>query len=198
MDKAFVDDPTVTWVSLLPEVFESEHHRYVAMCAEPAFAANTVYASNNFEAAAIWYPPGVAVHDDDYECFKQSVRFPDKIQGLGELAMACDQFRPTSPHWTLELIAVDPAVHSKGLGRALMLFGLAICDQQNLPTFLVSSNVRNLPFYERLGFEAVGEVRLTGKPAMFPMLRRPRPTHSFPAFRNAVSLLPGTNLCIMS
>lgn len=173
MDKAFADDPTVLWVSDLPEVFEAEHHRYVAMCADPAFDAGGVHATPGFEGAAIWYPPGVGVNDNTYEAFKATVRFPGKIAGLGELAEASDAFRPSGPHWTLELVAVDPNIQSKGIGSRLMRFGLDVCDAENLPVFLASSNPANLPFYERLGFVRAGEVDLPGKPPMYPMIRHP-------------------------
>ena len=98
MDKAFASDPTVLWVSESPEVFASEHHRYVQMCAEPAFDHGGVHATSGFEGAAIWYPPGVGVSDADYESFKETVQFPDKIAGLSELAEACDTYRPEEPH----------------------------------------------------------------------------------------------------
>lgn len=174
MDKAFVGDPTVLWVSELPEVFASEHHRYVQMCAEPAFDHGGVHATANFEGAAIWYPPSIEVSDVDYENFRKIVRFPDKIGALGEIVEACDQYRPEEPHWTLELIAVDPAFQNKGVGGKLMAFGLAICDRASSPIYLASSNSANLPFYERLGFTQVAEVQNSGMPTMYPMIRRYR------------------------
>jgi GNAT superfamily N-acetyltransferase len=174
MDKAFADDPTVLWYSGLPKVFASEHHRYVQMCAEPAFDHGGVHATNGFDGAAIWYPPGIGVSDIDYEDFNKTVRFPERLDGLGKLAAACDEYRPEGPHWTLELIAVDPAAQNKGIGGRLMTFGLAICDRAGSPVFLASSNSANLPFYERLGFAQVGEVHISGMPAMYPMIRNSR------------------------
>jgi GNAT superfamily N-acetyltransferase len=175
MDKAFVDDPTVLWVSDLPEVFANEHHRYVQMCAEPAFDHGGVHATTKFDGAAIWYPPGVGVSDSAYQSFKETVRFPEKIDGLGELALACDEYRPQEPHWTLELIAIDPAAQNQGVGSKLMAFGLAACAQHKMPVFLASSNCVNLPFYERLGFSQVAEVNIPGLPIMYPMIRLPSP-----------------------
>ncbi len=171
MDRAFADDPTVLWVSEDPEVFASEHHRYVQMCAEPAFDHEGVHATAGFEGAAIWYPPGIGVSDEDFEAFTRTVRFPDKLNGLGALADACDRHRPKGPHWTLELIAVDPAIQNKGIGARLMEFGLAKCDRSGLPVFLASSNSANLPFYRRLGFAQTAELRNPGLPTMYPMIR---------------------------
>ena len=172
MDKAFASDPTVLRVSESPEVFASEHHRYVQMCAEPAFDHGGVHATSGFEGAAIWYPPGVGVSDADYESFKETVQFPDKIAGLSELAEACDTYRPEEPHWTLELVAVDPEAQNRGIGQKLLAYGLAICDRSEMPVFLASSNCANLPFYERLGFVQVADVAIPGTPPMYPMIRR--------------------------
>jgi len=74
MDKAFADDPTVLWVSKSPEVFADEHHRYVQLCAEPAFECGGVHATADFKGAAIWYPPEIGVSDEDYEEFKKKPR----------------------------------------------------------------------------------------------------------------------------
>ncbi|MGR3615352.1 MAG: GNAT family N-acetyltransferase [Paracoccaceae bacterium] len=90
---------------------------------------------------------------------------------LSELAELCDPFRPSGPHWTLELIAVDPAAQSGGKGSDLMAYGLSFCDAAGVDSFLASSNARNLPFYERLGFVQLGEVSFPGMPSMYPMVR---------------------------
>ena len=174
MDRAFFDDPTVRWYhSDSPDTFALEHHQYVQLCAEAAFDHDGVHATSRYEGAAIWYPPGGGVSDADYEAFKYTMRNPDKMDRLSELAEACDEYRPKEAHWTLELLAVDPAVQNGGIGSSLMSFGLEKTDRMALPVFLASSNPKNLPFYERLGFVGVAEVRMTGMPDMFPMIRHP-------------------------
>lgn len=174
MDKGFANDPTVRWYSEAPEVFADEHHRYVELCAKPTFEHNGVHATTNFEGAAIWYPPTISVSDADYEEFKQTVRFPQRLEKLSEIAEACDQYRPEDPHWTLELIAIDPAVQNRGIGGKLMAFGLAQCDRSGLAAYLASSNSANLTFYERLGFTRISEIREPGLPTMYPMIRHPK------------------------
>ncbi len=174
MDAAFFDDPTVQYYHAdMPDIFAIEHHRYVQLCAEPALDHGGVHATAGYEGAAIWYPPGISVSDADYEAFKSTLRFPDRLEKLGELAELCDAHRPLVPHWTLELVAVDPAAQGKGVGGALMSYGLAKCDRLQMPAFLGSSNPMNLPFYKRLGFVQVAEVQLPGIPAMYPMIRQP-------------------------
>ena len=173
MDNGFAEDPTVKWILDTPEKFRSEHHRYVQLCAEPAFDHGGVHATSGFEGAAIWHPPGIGISETSWEAFKKSAYHPDRLERYSDIVDTCDQHRPKQPHWTLELIAVDPAAQNMGIGGRLMSFGLAMCDRARQPVFLTSSNVANLPFYERLGFTQVAEVRTPGIPTMYPMVRQP-------------------------
>ena len=56
------------------------------------------------------------------------------------------------PHWTLQYVGVRRARQGTGLGGAAVAPGLARSDDESLPCSLVSTNARNVPFYERLGF----------------------------------------------
>jgi GNAT superfamily N-acetyltransferase len=69
---------------------------------------------------------------------------------------------------------VESAHQGQGWGAALMQHALARCDRENLPAYLESSNPRNVPFYERLGFKLLGTIQVGSSPPIFPMLRRPR------------------------
>jgi hypothetical protein len=52
--------------------------------------------------------------------------------------------------------------------RAAQMF-----DRDGAIACLESSNARNLPLYERHGFEVLGEVQTGGSPTIWPMLRVP-------------------------
>jgi GNAT superfamily N-acetyltransferase len=73
----------------------------------------------------------------------------------------------------LPLLGVDPLYHGKGLGSVLMQHAIVICDQDNKPAYLESSNPKNIPFYERHGFELLGTIQVNTSPPIFPMLRKP-------------------------
>ncbi len=51
---------------------------------------------------------------------------------------------------------------------------LARVDAERLPAYLESSNPRNIPFYERHGFEVIGRIQSGATPVVTPMLRRGR------------------------
>jgi ribosomal protein S18 acetylase RimI-like enzyme len=81
---------------------------------------------------------------------------------------------PKEPHWYLPLIGIDPACQGKGFGSALLKHATDICDHDGMLAYLESSNLANVPLYERHGFEAIGRIQVGGSPVLTPMLRRPR------------------------
>ena len=82
---------------------------------------------------------------------------------------------PSEPHFYLFILGTDAKTQSQGLGSQVLKPVLDICDAQGLAAHLESSNSRNVPFYQRHGFEVVGEIELeAGGPVIRPMHRAPR------------------------
>ena len=84
------------------------------------------------------------------------------------------RYHPKEPHWYLPLLGVDPARQGQGLGSALLKHALAHCDAEGLPAYLESSNIKNVPLYERHGFEVLGVIQPGDFPPLYPMLRAAR------------------------
>jgi len=82
--------------------------------------------------------------------------------------MAADH--PRDPHWYLPTVGIEPDLHRKGLGSALLTEGLIQCDQEHMPAYLESSNSATAALYQRLGLKALdviyagGIVRENGLP----------------------------------
>ena len=53
-------------------------------------------------------------------------------------------YHPSEPHWYLPLIGVDPALHGKGYGSALMEYALIQCDRDQKVAYLESSNPKKI------------------------------------------------------
>lgn len=48
---------------------------------------------------------------------------------------------------------VDPSLHGRGIGTALVEHGLARVDAEGGPCYLETSKERNVPYWKRFGFE---------------------------------------------
>jgi ribosomal protein S18 acetylase RimI-like enzyme len=74
----------------------------------------------------------------------------------------------------MPLISVDPPCQGSGIGSALLTHGLSVCDREGRLAYLDCTNPKNLPLYQRHGFEVLGTIKVGGHQPMYPMLRRPR------------------------
>ena len=81
--------------------------------------------------------------------------------------------RPTEPHYYLAALGTDPRFQRQGVGAALLQPVLERCDREGLPAYLESSKERNVPFYQKHGFEVVEELTIPGGPRVWPMRRAP-------------------------
>jgi ribosomal protein S18 acetylase RimI-like enzyme len=81
---------------------------------------------------------------------------------------ACD---PEERHWHLGPMAVDAGLQRMGIGSLLMLPFCAQMDGAGDHAYLATDRPANVRFYERFGFEAVGEQEALGTTHWF--MRRP-------------------------
>ena len=151
MNAGFEDDPTASW-GCPDQNFETVHSRVVGILAEPALAAGTVHVFEDFSAAAVWYPPGAEIDEDEIGSLLEEHPLEGRMQRVLDLFAACEEFRPSVPYWELELLAVDPGRQGHGLGADLLSHGLEVFGAGEMPVYLESSNPRNLSFYKRHGF----------------------------------------------
>jgi GNAT superfamily N-acetyltransferase len=88
---------------------------------------------------------------------------------------AIEKVHPKEEHYYLEALGTRQDMQSKGIGSAMIRHMLDRCDAEGMPAYLESSNVRNVPFYARHGFETTGEIVVgTGAPTVTAMWRDPR------------------------
>ncbi len=78
---------------------------------------------------------------------------------------------PEERHWHLGPLAVDTHLQGMGIGSKLMRVFCARMDAAGEDAYLETDKPINVPFYERFGFEVVGEREVLGVPNWF-MLRR--------------------------
>lgn len=78
---------------------------------------------------------------------------------MADYEKICDAHQPGEAHYYLGVIGVDPSLQGKGAGKALLE---AFCapsqaDPKSSGVYLDTSNTRSLEFYDKNGFERMGE-----------------------------------------
>ena len=75
------------------------------------------------------------------------------------------------PHWHLGPVSADLGLQGRGIGSALMRVYCERLDDENGEGYLETDKIENVTFYEKFGFETVGEAQVLGIPNWF-MRRR--------------------------
>lgn len=171
---SFTSDPAGRWTWPNSEAFLRNMPLLARAFAAKAFALGTAYGIEDLAGVALWLPPGEAPDEEAMGMLVERTGSAAARQDAGPVFEQMGAYHPQEPHWYLALIGVDPAHQGRGLGDRLMTHALARCDTDGLPAYLESSNARNLPFYRRHGFVALGEIQSGSSPTIVPMLRRPK------------------------
>jgi GNAT superfamily N-acetyltransferase len=169
---AFGADPVARWTWPDPAQYLAHFPAFVKAFGGKAFTHRGAYLAERHAGAALWLPPGIDPDEDALTALLQRTA-PAGLQGdISALLEQMGRYHPSEPHWYLPLIGVDPARQSRGYGAALMRHALAACDRDGRPAYLESTNPRNIPLYERHGFELLGTIQAGTSPPLFPMLRK--------------------------
>jgi ribosomal protein S18 acetylase RimI-like enzyme len=171
---AFSSDPAVRYMFPTAAGYLASFKRLATAMAGSALAAGTAWVADCGAAAALWLAPGVEGDGEAIGALIGETVPEDKQAVLGQLGELMGQFHPAEPHWYLSMIGVDPSRQGQGLGAALLKEGLHRCDADGLPAYLESSSPKNVPLYERHGFEVIGLIKPGDHPGLIPMYRPAR------------------------
>lgn len=170
---SFSADPCVRYAFTTPQAFMAGFPAFSMGMGGGGIEHGAAFITADLAAAALWLPPGV---ESDAEAIGAAIgELPvEKQMVLGQVVEQMGRYHPQEPHWYLAMVGADPARQGQGLGSALIKHGLRQCDAQGLPAYLESSHPRNVPLYERHGFEVMGVIQPDDFPPLIPMLRPPR------------------------
>lgn len=171
---AFSADPMARWATPDPARYVAAMPQVVRAFGGNAFVHGSADYLEEYSGAAMWLPPGVDPDGERMIALVQENAPPSVLPDLMRVMEQMGAYHPSEPHWYLPLIGVDPARHGNGLGSALMRHALRRSDADGVPAYLESSNPRNIPLYERHGFEILGTIQVGSSPTLVPMLRKPR------------------------
>lgn len=171
---AFLTDPPARFAWPSPHDYLQAMPLATREFAGSCFEHGTAYVSSDFSGAALWLPPGVQPNGEALERVFRDTAEREHLDDLLATFEKMDQSHPRQPHWYLPQIGVDPNAQGRGIGGELMRHALARCDQEQALAYLEASKPENIPFYQRYGFEVIGEIRIGAAPVVTPMLRPPQ------------------------
>lgn len=171
---AFSADPATRWVFNDPQQYLRHFPSFVRAFGGNAFAHESAYYVDGYRGAALWLPPGVHPDEDTLIPLLQHATAASVQHDLFAVLEQIERYHPSEPHWYLPLIGVDLPYQGQGYGSALLKHALIPCDRDQICAYLESSDPKNIPFYERHGFELQGTIQVGTSPPFFPLLRKPR------------------------
>lgn len=173
---AFADDPFARWLYPSAHTYLHKFPDMIRAFAQQGFEANTVRMLDSGAGAAVWLQVSPSLHpEDDALGHIVANDLPESNRDdAASMFAAMDDYHPSERHWYLPLIGVDPSERGRGHGTSLLVEALGRCDRDAIAVYLDSTNPRNIPLYERHGFEVLGTIDAGTAPSVSPMLRRAR------------------------
>lgn len=171
---AFVDDPLLRWMLPDPAAYLAFFPKVLRFYGGRAFEHGAAYRSHDFAATALWLPPGVGPDEEALGAVVAEAVASERVGEVFAVLEAVGRAHPPAPHWFLPAIGVDPTRQGKGYGSSLLARALEPIDRAQAIAYLEASNPRNVPLYQRFGFEVVGEIQHGTSPLVIPMVRNAR------------------------
>jgi ribosomal protein S18 acetylase RimI-like enzyme len=191
---AFVDDPIIDWIA---PGEDRKARLFANLFRGLRPSPEWVQTAPNGEAAAVWVPSerlGAA------PTLRELAAVPGMLsaagvwrsQRLARFGLSLQVRHPHDvPHDYLMLLGVRPEARRRGAGSTLLASHLRRLDGAGRGAFLETSNLSNIPFYERHGFERFETFRpVGGGPQLWSMWRPPGPVRLEPLAQEA-AFAPG-------
>lgn len=166
--RAYRDNPLMAWALPDPETREDACAAWLGPSVDRYLTAGRVTVARrdgSVVGVAAWRLP-------DVPAVEPSLPAPARVLALlvgpgraDEIAAALGRaavLAPAEPAAYLNYLAVAPQEQGRGIGRLLLDAGVAQARRDGLLSYLATGDPRNVPFYERAGFSAVGRVDLGG------------------------------------
>jgi len=160
LGRAFVTEQMMQWPLGPGEDMEARTVRAFEYFLENLIELGIVWEAGAGMGAAVFVPP------DQLSAWEDAQRHDRRVHALtDDGGHRWDAFWtwigskvPNEPLWHLDSVAVAPEMQGRGLGSALIEFGLARARAAGNGVFLETGTPRNVPLYERFGFRVIEDV----------------------------------------
>jgi GNAT superfamily N-acetyltransferase len=178
LSDSFAQDPVFNWVFPRAQLYPAFFRLLIKDVYLPR---GIIHVEDQGRAAALWLPP-----EERFEIASRlgllkfgfkliSRKGPRALWRIYQQGSLYHKHLPKEPHYYLQFIGCRQGEQGLGIGAALLKQGTDLCDEHNMPAYLESSNILNVPLYQRHGFE-VRDEQLVSKngPKVWFMWREPR------------------------
>jgi len=157
---AFHDDPVWSWAFPDERARPAQYTRWWRLFVDAALRDGWVWVTADCEAIAMWIEPGVAELNDDAIAqiwpLLQEIA-PERAAVIVKMLRRFEDNHPHAEgHYYLSFVATHTDHRGQGIGVKLLEHNLALIDAKGVPAYLESSNPRNEPRYELLGWQSIG------------------------------------------
>jgi GNAT superfamily N-acetyltransferase len=174
---AFHDDPVLSWAMPDP----ARRGRDLPAMMQLLAARTQPHGGNRLNdtgtGAAVWAPPGAEFDPAAETRFETTLASlaGDAMGRIGVLLEVLERNHPYEPdHLYLAFLGVVPDHQGMGVGSALLRSVLDRADREGTPAYLEATSARNRALYERHGFVAIRELRVSDCPPLTAMWREPQ------------------------
>lgn len=156
LSDSFAADPMFNWVFPHTDLYP---YFFRMLVRDVYLQRGIVHIEQQGRAAALWLPPEqrfqIAPRLGLLRFGLQLLR-EDGLRPVWRLLQQGSVFSrhlPREPHYHLQFVGCRTRDQGQGIGASLLKAGLRICDARGMPAYLECSNPRNVPLYERHGFQ---------------------------------------------
>ena len=183
LSRAFFTDPMMTFIAPSDALRERASPWFFAGCIKIGQMNGVVHTTGTGDGVAVWLHPdhpgvgGAAMLKSGLltASFRLGWSGFSRFLTMMEYAEKAHKQTIQSPHWYLLSLGVEPACQGRGIGSQLLQPMLEQVDKEGLPCYLETDSPRNVPFYQRHGFEVKFNGTVPkGGPEFWAMVRRPR------------------------
>ena len=168
---AFINYPTFRY--LFPDLNERKKKlgqimRFFLKC---GLLHGTVIApSKNIEGIAVWYKSGDLNFSSGsflkagiFGLFLSlNIRSFNRFKKLGDAKKRNRDRIPGKEYYFLDLIGIDPSFTGRGYAKMMIDSMLLQADNENMSCFLETSNIKNIDYYGRYGFDLLSKYEYDG------------------------------------